>query len=147
MRAIHLSLLSLFLLLSIKNFSQLTPEKLAQYETVIYYNNFSYKGQERITIIGCGQMKDSLKHGKWIYVLPSGKILARGKYKNGYKVGNWEYDFYDYKVVYFKKNSKIRDIVRFPENIKSEIVDYSEKSNSILYINGNYPKIIQVYYL
>lgn len=147
MKANDFKLLSLFLLLSIKGYTQLTPEKLAKYETVIYYNNFSYKGQERMTIIGCGQMKDSLKHGKWIYVLPSGKILARGKYKNGYKVGNWEYDFYDYKLIYFKKRSKTKDMVRFPNDAKSEFIDYSEKNNSILLINGNCPPIIHIHFL
>jgi len=57
------------------------------YNTVIKYHNFDYKGtqKEPLFITAYGNMRDSVKVGKWMYVLPDGTVLATGRFHNGYK--------------------------------------------------------------
>lgn len=61
----------------------------------IHYNYVEYYQHEKIKSVG--NIKDSLKVGKWIYFKPDGKILVKGEYLNGKKIGKWKYVDYNNK--------------------------------------------------
>lgn len=97
------------------------------YNTVIKYHNFDYKGQKELSYITAyGTTTDSLKSGRWMYVLPNGTVLAAGKFDKGYKCGRWKYlgDNERYFVVTWKKSEKARDYVYFENNVDPKLIDY-----------------------
>ncbi|MCW3072332.1 MAG: hypothetical protein JWO44_2222 [Bacteroidetes bacterium] len=110
------------------------------YSTVIKYHNFDYKGKKESSFITAyGNMKDSVKEGKWMYVLPDGTVLATGRFHNGYKTGDWKYIDYDrhYFIVTWKRSRKVKDFVAFENNIHPQLVDYDTLNNTKVRINGH----------
>ncbi|MCW3103908.1 MAG: hypothetical protein JWO09_2348 [Bacteroidetes bacterium] len=111
------------------------------YNTVIKYHNFDYKGtqKESFFITAYGNMKDSVKVGKWMYVLPDGTVLATGRFHNGYKTGDWKYIDHDrhYFIVTWRRSRKVKDYVAFENNIHPQLVDYDTQNNYKVRINGH----------
>ncbi len=110
------------------------------FNTIIYYPYFDYKGNDTIKnnyVIGIGNTLDSAKTGIWTYYLNDGRILAKGKYKNGYKNGKWVYLGNQLGLIW-DKSAKAKDYIRFNNtNKRPEIVDVvNTEKVSYKMING-----------
>ncbi len=110
------------------------------FNTIIYYSYFDYKGVDTIKnnyVTGIGNTVDSLKTGVWTYYLNNGKILAQGKYKNGYKNGKWCY-MNSGTVLIWERSAKAKDHIRYNVITKRpEIIDVvNTKEISYKMING-----------
>lgn len=121
----------------------------AQKDTIINkvrYNNVEFYQPNKIKSIG--NIKDSLKTGKWTYFKPDGKILATGKYLNGKKTGKWKYVDYNNKK-YVRKWYEFQDITEIfiIEGLQLNIYETIKIPNGeqfiyIQYINGKLDKSI-----
>ena len=115
----------------------------AQTDTIInkiIYNHVEYYQPTKIKSIG--NIKDSLKTGKWTYFKPSGKILAKGEYMNGEKIGKWKYvDYYNKKYTHkWYENQQLSEIFII-EGVQLNMYDIikipnGEQSIYIQYVNG-----------
>lgn len=66
-------------------------------------------------LLSIGTIKnDSVKTGTWYFFYPSGKLLAKGKYIDGYKKGTWTY--------YPRKKDRVKVKWSKKHQLKSEIV-------------------------
>ena len=119
----------------------------AQTDTIINktrYNHVEYYNPKQIKSIG--NIKDSLKTGKWTYFKPDGKILAKGEYLNGKKIGKWKYVDYNNKK-YIRKwyeNQQLSEIFII-EGVRLNIYETLKIPNGeqfiyIQYINGKSDK-------
>ena len=135
------TLFVLFSLLLSNCFSQQdTVVGRKKFNTIIYYPYFDYKGNDTTKnnyVTGIGNMEDSTKVGVWTYYLSNGKILAKGRYKNGYKNGKWVYLGNEVGLIW-ARSAKAKDYIRFnKENKKPEIVDVVDtKNTSYKMVNG-----------
>ncbi|HEY0031114.1 MAG TPA: hypothetical protein VGC65_10180 [Bacteroidia bacterium] len=101
-----------------------------RYNTIIYHPYFDYRGNDTIRnnyITAIGNSVDSIKKGIWTYYLPGGKILAKGKYKKGYKRGEWIYTNSNKgsTALIWAKSAKATDFIRYSSNNnrRAEIID------------------------
>lgn len=115
----------------------------AQTDTIInkkHYNHIEYYQPPKIKSIG--NIKDSLKTGKWTYFKPDGKVLAQGEYLNGKKTGKWKYIDYKNKKNICKWNiSQQSSEILIIEGVQLNIYDIIKIPNGeqfiyIQYING-----------
>jgi hypothetical protein len=108
------------------------------YNTVIYYQNFNFKGDHEAstTIIAFGNMKDGIRHGDWMYANEKGTVLAKGKYRKGYKVRDWVYySGGGYRSFFFSRSQRLSDRVGFRDNREPQIID--ESKGRVRMINGH----------
>lgn len=108
------------------------------YNTVIKYHNFDYKGQQELSYITAyGNMANSVKDGRWMYVLPDGYVLATGNFDKGYKCGRWKYRGSDgrYFITTWKKSDRVKDYVYFEDNVNPQLIDYLSMT-SVKWHNG-----------
>lgn len=135
------TLLLTFILLFCKCYSQQdTIVNGKHFNTIIYYPYFDYKCNDTTKnnyVVGIGNIIDSVKTGLWTYYLSDGRILAKGKYKNGYKNGKWVYLGNQLGLIW-DKSAKAKDYIRFNStNKRAEIVDIVDtKFTSCKMING-----------
>ena len=135
---------SLIIILSLFCFSM-----KAQKDTIInkvHYNNVEFYQPKKIKSIG--NIKDSLKTGKWTYFKPDGKILAKGEYLHGKKIGKWKYiDYNNNKYIRkwyeFQQLSEIFIVEGLKLNIYETLkIPNGEQFIYIQYINGKLDKSI-----
>ena len=137
----------LFILLSsvsyIASSQQDTVVNRKHYNTIMYYPYFDYKCSDTTKnnyVVGIGNMLDSTKIGEWKYYLSDGRILAKGKYKNGFKRGKWSYlsSKYGFIELIWDKSAMAKDFIQFDvDDKRPQIVDIvNTKEVSYKVVNG-----------
>ncbi len=109
------------------------------YNTIIYYQNFQYKPtQSECTVIAYGTITAGVKTGYWRYVSKSGDVLAEGKYRDGFKKGNWDYwpPAMSPVRIHWKKSDHADSYIAFYDNTEINIIDFDKKTKYQLKING-----------
>ena len=91
-------------------------------------------------ILCFGNFIDSLKNGIWIYFYPNGQVLAKGKYKNGFKTGKWKYYVTGTSNnIIFSKNTHVTGQVIIDKNGWPKIIDKIHSENSYYEIENGRP--------
>ncbi len=86
------------------------------------------------TILCLGNIKDSVKNGRFVYFYTSGYPFAMGKFKNGIKTGTWKiyYDYGNFKnKIHYHKKQKVNDCVVISKKISPIIIDTLHINNTI----------------
>ena len=82
-------------------------------------------------ILCFGNYIDTLKNGSWIYFYPNGKTLAKGKFRNGFKIGKWKYYVTNNSNdVVFSKNTYVRGQVLIDNTGWPKIIDKVNTGNT-----------------
>lgn len=139
-------ILLLFISIKLLSVSSQTRDTIYQgkyYNTVTYYNEGNIRDLNKnigVYYYSIGISTNGLLDGPIIFFYPTGKIMAKGKFKKGKKLGKWTYfsNINEEKtMVNYSKKSSVKTYYVINEFDNLEIQDVvKNKKETFLLVNG-----------
>jgi hypothetical protein len=131
---------ALLIFFAVNSYSQQSDTTINghSYNSVTWHQGWDPKGGDVLHVIAFGNYKNGVRHGRWIYALENGTILAQGKYRNGYKVREWIYrdpsgEYYD---ILWGRYHHVVDKVDCSNAQFPVLIDYDAVERQVLRTHG-----------